>query len=209
MHNDTCETVIGKLWSEIGNIDWEGNFPILDAGLRVVRVEFIDNIEDDEAFMPVEIYNGRALRVPRCEKEDTDAYMTPFDFGRHRGSLVAVHDLCDNPGTEEKVGENFPLWAESGAIPSHFAIIDRDYYFANRESIDRELMELATDQIDRGYFTASDDREPIGIALVEGKGLVATFDADGEKVQSLIGMIDREPGEGDDFDPIAEKGGVA
>lgn len=205
MHKDTCETVIGKHWNEIGSIDWEGHFPILDANLRVVRVEFIDNIEDNEEYMPVEIYDGRALRLPRCETDAIDAYMTPSDFGRSHGSLLAIYDLCENPKNEEVIDVIFPLYADSGTITSYFAIIDRDFYFANREAIDRELMEHARDQADREYFAVADDCEPIGIALVEGKGLVATFDWHGEKVQSLVGMIDREPGEGDDFDPITDK----
>lgn len=207
MHNDTCETVIGKNWHDIGSIDWEGHFPILDAKLRVVRVEFIDNIEDDEDYMPVEIHNGHAVRTSRCDTDELviDAYMTPFDFGQSHGSLVAMFDLCENSETEEKIDQNFPLYAESGCIVSIFAIIDRDFYFANREAIDRELMESATDQADREYFAAADDCEAIGIALVEGKGLVATFDWNGERVQSLVGMIDREPGEGDDFDPLTDR----
>lgn len=206
MHNDTCETVIGKNWHDIGSIDWEGHYPILDAKLRVVRVEFIDNIEADEDYMPVEIHNGHALRTSRCETEsdEIDAYMTPFDFGQSHGSLVAMFDLCENPGTEEKIDQNFPLYAESGCIVSHFAIIDRDFYFANREAIDRELMESATDQADREYFAAADG-EPVGISIVDGKGLLATFEWNGERVQSLVGMIDREPGEGDDFDPLTDR----
>ena len=205
MHSDNCETVIGKHWNEIGSIDWEGNYPVLDAKLRVVRVEFIDNIEADEDYMPVEIHNGHALRTSRRETDAIDAYMTPFSFGVSHGSLIAVHDLCENPETEEKIDLNFPLYAESGCIVSHFAIIERDFYFANREDIDEDLMELARDQADREYFAAADDCEAIGIALVEGRGLVATFDWNGEKVQSLVGMIDREPGEGDEFDPITDK----
>lgn len=207
MHKDTCETVIGKHWNEIGSIDWEGHFPILDAELRVVRVEFIDNIEADEDFMPVEIHDGRACRIPRGKMPDTDAYMTPFDFGRSNGSLLAIHDLFENNATDEKVSDTFPLYAESGTITSLFAIIDRDFYFANREAIDQELMEHARDQADREHFALADDCEPIGIALVEGNGLVATFKLiwNGEKAQSLVGMIDREPGEGDDFDPIVDK----
>lgn len=204
MHNDTCETVIGKHWNEIGSIDWEGHFPILDAKLRVVRVEFIDNIEDDEDYMPVEINGGCAMRLPRCETDAIDAYMTPFDYGMSWGSLIAVYDLCENPGTEEKVTETFPLYAESGCIVSHFAIIDREFYFANRAAIDRELMLHAEDQADREYFAAADG-EPLGISIVDGKGLLATFDWNGERVQSLVGMIDREPGEGDDFDPLTDR----
>lgn len=205
MHNDTCKTVIGKHWNEIGSIDWEGHFPILDAKLRVVRVEFIDNIEDDEDYSPVLINDhGDPIVVMRGDNDDTDAYMTHADIACAWGSRFPVIDLCENPGTEEKVDQNFPLYAESGCIVSHFAIIDRDFYFANREAIDRELVQHATDQADREYFVPADG-EPVGISIVDGKGLLATFDWNGERVQSLVGMIDREPGEGDDFDPITDR----
>lgn len=204
MHNDTCETVIGKHWNEIGSIDWEGNYPILDAKLRVVRVEFIDNIEEDEDYVPVEINGGKPIVVTRCDTDAIDAYMTPMDLAHAWGGVLPVWDLCENPDTEEKITETFPLYAESGCIPSHFAIIDRDCYYANRETMDRELMESARDQGDREYFAAADG-EPIGISIVDGKGLLATFDWNGERVQSLVGMIDREPGEGDDFDPLADR----
>lgn len=201
MHKDTCETVIGKHWNEIGSIDWEGHFPILDAKLRVVRVEFIDNIEADEDYSPVLINDlGDPVVVMRADNDDIDAYMKHADIACAWGSLFPVVDLCNNPDTEGMVSSAFPLYDESGCIVSEFAIIDRDFYFANRDRCDRALMQHARDQADREYFSVADDCEPIGIALVEGKGLVATFDWNGEKVQSLVGMIDREPGEGDDFD---------
>ena len=189
--------MIGKLWSEIGSIDWEGNCPVLDRELRVVKLVPFDALADDESFLPVavglrpgdlSVYVVSRSEISECIH---DAYMARADFFAYFGNLPGVldFDLCENPETEERVDNAFPVWAESGAIPSHFCVVTREAWDSSGAKVSEHLFRLATDQIDRGYFTAAEDFLDPHIAEEEGGALVAYFYADGEPVCCLIGCI--------------------
>lgn len=186
------ESVIGKRWSEIGSIDWEGNCPVLDRELRVVRVVPFDALGEDESFVPVDMVNDYLpSRASRTLDYSHDAYMARIDFDAFHGMLagVAEYDLCEDSQTESRIARAFPLWAESGAIPSHFSVVTREAWDSARVKMSEYLLRSATDQIDRGYFTAADDFLDPHIAEEEGGALVAYFHADGEPVCCLVGCI--------------------
>lgn len=191
------ESIIGTRWTELGSIDWEGNCPVLDRELRVVKVVPFDALADDESFLPVAVEDrphGLSLYVvSRSEISECihDAYMARADFSAYFGNLPGVldFDLCENPETEERVANAFPVWAEAGAIPSHFSVVERSAWESAKFKVSKHLLQSATDQIDREYFTAADDFLEPHIAEEEGGALVAYFEVDGEPMCCLIGCI--------------------
>jgi hypothetical protein len=191
------EGLIGKLWSEVGSIDWEGRCPVLDRELRIVGIVDFDALAWDESFVPVEMCNTEsfgalARLMPRSFVSDCehDAYMARADFEAFHGMIPGIlgYDLCEDTETETRVSEAFPAWAESGAIPSHFFVVSRATWDAQRFQASKRLLEAAEDQIDREYYAAAGEEFDSHIAEEDG-GLVAYFYAHGEPVCCLIGCI--------------------
>lgn len=186
------EGVIGKRWSEIGSIDWEGSCPVLDRELRVVNVVEFNDLNEDESFVPVEMVNDYLpSRATRTLDYSHDAYMARIDFDAFHGIIagVAEYDLCEDSQTEARVAGAFPLWAESGAIPTYFSVVTREAWDSKRVKVGELLLRAATDQIDREYYTAAEDFLDPHVAEEDGGALVAYFQVDGEPVCCLIGCI--------------------
>jgi hypothetical protein len=101
--------------------------------------------------------------------------------------MFPTADLTEHTELESAIDARHPVMAECGAIITHPAIVPDANYLTNFIAIDCWMMELAREMADRGNYAAQDDNVYIGVQRVDD-AYYATFDQDGERVVSLVGI---------------------
>ena len=101
--------------------------------------------------------------------------------------MFPTADLTEHTELESAIDARHPVMAECGAIITHPAIVPDANYRTNFIAIDCWMMELAREMADRGNYAAQDDSVHIGVQRM-GDAYYATFDQDGERVVSLVGI---------------------
>lgn len=98
-----------------------------------------------------------------------------------------VVDLLEDDALADAVAERCPFATECGAVVEDLALVPDSDYAHRFAEVEAFLVQHALDNADRGNYCASEPEHAVGISR-DSEGYWATFDWDGERVCSFVGV---------------------